>query len=440
MKNSRRDFLKNSSVLLAGASVAGGMSLDALAEIRSRISPNDKIRMAAIGINGMGWSNVNSMLKNNPDVTCVALCDVDQNVLNKRAGELEKNYKMKAILYEDYRKVLDNKDVDVVIIGTPDHWHCLIAVDSCIAGKDVYVEKPIANSIAECRAMVEAQQKYQRVIQVGQWQRSNSHFKSALEFLKSGKLGKIRMVKTWAYQGWMPSVPKVPDGTAPAGVNYDMWLGPAPNRPFNQNRFHFNFRWFWDYAGGLMTDWGVHLVDYALLGMNAKDPISVMASGGKMAYPDDAAETPDTLATVYDFGDFVMLWEHATAINNGNYGKDHGISYIGNNGTLVLDRGGWQIITESDRMEKVTEVKRSDDGLGNHTRNFIEVVKSRKFAELAAPIQAGAIVAEVCQMGNIAYKTGKKLFWDKSKSGFTDVDANKFIAATYHNNYKMPKI
>jgi predicted dehydrogenase len=219
-----------------------------------------------------------------------------------------------------------------------------------------------------------------------------------------------------------------------------MWLGPAQKRPFNQNRFHFNFRWFWDYAGGLMTDWGVHLVDYALLGMNAKNPISVMASGGKMAYPDDAAETPDTLATVYDFGDFVMLWEHATAINNGNYGRDHGISYIGNNGTLVLDRGGWQIITEGDRMEKVAEVKKSDDGLGNHTKNFIDVVKSRKFAELNAPIQAGATVAEVCQMGNIAYKTGKKLFWDKSKSGFTDADANKFIAASYHNNYKLPKI
>ena len=189
-----------------------------------------------------------------------------------------------------------------------------------------------------------------------------------------------------------------------------------------------------------MTDWGVHLVDYALLGMNAKDPISIMASGGNMAYPDDAAETPDTLATVYDFGDFIMLWEHAQAIGNGNYGKDHGIAYIGNNGTLVLDRGGWQVITEGDKMEKVAEVKRSDDGLGNNTKNFIDVVKSRKFEDLAAPIQAGSIVGHVCQMGNIAYKTSKKLYWDKSKGLFTDADANKFITPTYHNNYKLPKI
>ncbi|MGL6269709.1 MAG: Gfo/Idh/MocA family protein, partial [Chitinophagaceae bacterium] len=298
----------------------------------------------------------------------------------------------------------------------------------------------IANSIEECRLMVAAQQKYNRAVQVGQWQRSNAHFKSALEFLQSGKLGKIRMVKTWAYQGWMKNIPIKPDEAVPTGVDYTKWLGPAKMRNFNPNRFHFNFRWFWDYAGGLMTDWGVHLVDYALLGMNAKDPISVMASGGKMAYPDDASETPDTLATVYDFGEFILLWEHAQAINNGNYGKDHGIAYIGNNGTLVLDRGGWKVITEGKNLETVEEVKKSDDGLANHTRNFIDAVKSGNYNLLTAPIQAGATVANVCQMGNIAYKTGKKLNWDKKTGTFNDAAANKLIQPVYHNNYKLPKI
>jgi predicted dehydrogenase len=248
------------------------------------------------------------------------------------------------------------------------------------------------------------------------------------------------MVKTWAYQGWMKNIPVKPDESVPAGVDYTKWLGPAQARPFNPNRFHFNFRWFWDYAGGLMTDWGVHLVDYALLGMNASDPKSIMASGGKMAYPDDAAETPDTLATVYDFGEFIMLWEHAQAINNGNYGKDHGIAYIGNNGTLVLDRGGWKVITEGKNMETVEEVKKSDDGLANHTRNFIDAVKSGNYSQLAAPIQAGATVANVCQMGNIAYKTGRKLNWDKKTGTFNDAAANKLIQPVYHNNYKLPKI
>lgn len=155
----------------------------------------------------------------------------------------------------DYRKLLDNKDIDVVIIGTPDHWHCLQMVEACQAGKDVYVEKPVGNSIQECRAMAATQEKYNRMVQVGQWQRSQPHMVDALAYLKTGKLGNIRTVKAWAYQGWMRNLEKKPDGPAPAGVHYDMWPGPAAKRTFNPNRFHFNFRWFWDYAGGLMTDW-----------------------------------------------------------------------------------------------------------------------------------------------------------------------------------------
>lgn len=309
MNPTRRKFIRHTGALAAGIGIGSLITGESWAMVRKQISPNNKIGVGAIGINGMGWSNLSAMLKTNPDVVCTAICDVDANVLAKRSAELEKNFSMKPVQYADYQKLLADKNVDVVIIGTPDHWHTLMMIDACAAGKDVYVEKPIANSIYECRQMVTAQQKYNKVVQVGQWQRSHAHFQSALDLLRSGKLGKIRMVKTWAYQGWMQNIPKQPDAPVPAGVNYDLWLGPAQKRPFNPNRFHFNFRWFWDYAGGLMTDWGVHLVDYALLGMNAKDPLTVMASGGKMAYPDDAAETPDTLATVYDYGDFIMLWE-----------------------------------------------------------------------------------------------------------------------------------
>jgi predicted dehydrogenase len=437
--NSRRHFINNSARLVTGMGILSALPENSFAMMRKRISPNDKIGVGVIGINGMGWADLSAMLKTNPETVCTAICDVDNNVLDKRAQDLEKNFSMKPARYNDYSKLLQDKNVDVVIIGTPDHWHCMQAVEACAAGKDVYVEKPIANSIYECRAMVQAQEKYQRVVQVGQWQRSNAHFQSALEFLRSEKLGKIRMVKSWAYMGWMKNIPKKPDEPVPAGVNYDMWLGPARKRPFNANRFHFNFRWFWDYAGGLMTDWGVHLVDYALLGMNAKDPLTVMASGGKMAYPDDAAETPDTLATVYDFGEFIMLWEHAQAIDGGPYGRTHGIAYIGNNGTLVLDREGWQVIPEGKKMEALT-VKRTDDGLANNTKNFIDVVKSREFSKLNAPIQQGAIVASVCQMGNIAYKTGRKLTWDKKTQLFTDKEANQLITPVYHNNYKLPKL
>ena len=211
-------------------------------------------------------------------------------------------------MYGDYRALLENPDLDAVVIGTPDHWHCLQMVEACEAGKDVYCEKPLANSIEESGLMVAAAKRYDRIVQIGQWQRSGPHWAEAIDFVHSGRLGRVRTVRAWAYMNWLPPVPNLPDEPAPEGVDYDMWLGPAPKRPFNRNRFHFNFRWYWDYAGGLMTDWGVHIIDIVLWGMQATAPNSIAASGGKLAYPDDAQETPDTLTALYEFDDFLMVW------------------------------------------------------------------------------------------------------------------------------------
>ena len=219
-------------------------------------------------------------------------------------------------------------------------------VDACAAGKDVYVEKPLANSIEECELMIKAAKRYNRVVQVGQWQRSGPHWSEAMEFVHSGKLGRIRTVRAWAYMNWLPAVPDVPDEPAPEGVDYDMWLGPAPERAFNRNRFHFNFRWFWDYAGGLMTDWGVHLIDIVLWGMQVSAPTSIAAIGGKFAYPDDAQETPDTLQAIYEFDEFSMIWEHAVGIELGPFQRSHGIAFVGNDGTLIVDRNGWELFPE----------------------------------------------------------------------------------------------
>jgi len=437
MMNSRRKFISSASAIVAGAGIATVIP-SSLSAFPALTDAADPVRVGAIGVNGMGWSDLTAILKN-PGVECVALCDVDQNVLSRRAAELAvKGSKVKT--YTDYRQLLADKTIDAVIIGSPDHWHCLMMVEACQAGKDIYVEKPIGNSIAECRSMVAAQQRYNRVVQVGQWQRSQKHFRDAMDFVHSGKLGKIRLVKVWSYFSWVTPIAKQPDGSPPAGVAYAMWLGPAPKRPFNPNRFHFNFRWFWDYAGGLMTDWGVHLLDYALLGMKAANPNSVMAAGGKFAFPDSGAETPDTLTTVYEFDDFNIQWEQAMGIDGGPYNRQHGIAYIGNNGTLVLDRDGWEVIPEGKKMEAVPLTKSSDNGLDLHAKNFIEVVRSRKLENLHAPIQVGADIAIFSQMGNIAYRTGKKLFWDKEKGKFDDDEANKLIAKEYHNGYKLPSV
>lgn len=434
----RRKFIRSATAVAAGVGLAPFLPSGSFAIGRPGVAPSDRINVAAMGVNGMGWANLSSLMKL-PEVNVVALCDVDSNVIARRTEELKKS-DVKVKIYGDYRKMLEDKDIHAVVIGTPDHWHCLQMVEACAAGKDVYVEKPVGNSIEECRVMEAAQKRYNRVVQVGQWQRSVPHFVDALHFIRSGKLGKIRTVKAWAYQGWMANIEKKPDGPVPAGVDYDRWLGPATKRPFNPNRFHFNFRWFWDYAGGLMTDWGVHLVDYALLGMGAKFPKSVIASGGQFAYPDGAQETPDTLAAIYEFDGFSMIWEHAQGISAGNYGLDHGISYIGNNGTLVLHRGGWEVIPDEKRMEAVPLQKPIGSGLDLHTKNFVEVVKSRKVEDLTAPIQAGSHVAVVCQMGNISYKVGGKVSWSADNNVFNETAANELIKARYQNGYKVPSV
>ena len=434
----RKQFLQSTSTYLAGAGIASMLPAEILRF--KAVAASDQVNIGLIGTKGMGWSNLNAILKD-PRAKCLALCDVDKNVLDGRVAELAKS-NITVTAEKDYRRLLDNKDIHAVIIGTPDHWHCRMMADAVAAGKDVYVEKPAGNSIVECDKMIAAQEKYKRAVQVGQWQRSNKHFADAIAYVHAGKLGNVRLVKAWAYQGWMKAIPVKPNTAPPEGVDYAMWLGPAPKRPFNPNRFHFNFRWYWDYAGGLMTDWGVHMIDYALLGMKATVPKSIVATGGKFAYPDDASETPDTLTTIYEFEGFNLQWEHATGINGGPYNRTHGVAFIGNNGTLVVDRGGWEVIpekeNEKDKIQAVGLQKASDNGLLLHTKNFVDVIQSRKFEDLTAPIQAGAHVATVCQMGNIAYRTGKKLYWEPGKNNFTDAAANKLLAAEYHNGYRMP--
>ncbi len=434
MSSTRRDFIKTASVLAAGSV----LPLDVLSKTRMGVSPNDKIQVGLIGARSQGFADLASLLKN-PEVECVAMCDIDRNILTNQTDALIKLGQPKPKLYVDYRLMLENKDIDAIIIGTPDHWHCLTFVDSLEAGKHVYVEKPIGNSIAEINIMQKAAQKHGKIVQVGQWQRSQPHFVDAIKYVKSGKLGRIRTCKAWSYVDWKGAVPKVPDSPVPAGVNYDLWLGPAPMRPFNMNRFHFTWRWFWDYGNGLMTDWGVHLIDYILYGMDKSIPESVMAIGGKYAFPDDAMETPDTMTAVYDFKDFTLIWEHTIGIGLGNWERPHGMSYIGENGTLVLDRNGWEVVPEKDKIEAVPVQKNRGVGLDIHTKNFLDCIKNNTPQKLNAGINIGRDVALVAQMGNIAYRSGEKVKWDDARQQFTTSTANKYIIPEYNNGYRLPR-
>ncbi|WP_316800624.1 Gfo/Idh/MocA family oxidoreductase [Pedobacter frigidisoli] len=440
----RRKFINYAATAVGTTAMLSALDNPAYALFNKTIGANDQINIGVIGIKGMGWSDLKAALKV-PGVNLIALCDSDANVLDERMAELKLMNvdAAKVKRYTDYRALLDNKDVDAVIIGTPDHWHALMMIHAVQAGKDVYVEKPVGNSIVECSTMVKAQEKYNKVVQAGQWQRSQQHFKDAVDFVKSGQLGNIRTVKVWCYQGWMKPAPVVPDTLPPAGVDYAMWLGPANKRAYNASRYHFNFRWFWDYAGGLMTDWGVHLLDYGLLGMNSPVPKTISALGGRFAYPDLYEETPDTLTTLYEFDKFNMVWDSAMGIDNGSYNRNHGIAYIGNNGTLILNRQGWEVIEEKVSGNKVSKpfIKSSDNGLDNHMVNFFSVIRSRKKEELNCSIQDAAHVATVAQMGNIAFRSGQKLSWDNAKHEFTDKQVNhKYLLAKYHNGYSLPKV
>lgn len=437
----RRHFIKNTGITTLGLGLVAAVPMDVLANIRKYISPNDRIGVGLIGCKGMGWSNLTSMLKMS-EVQCLGICDIDDSVLEQRKTELAK-INQQPVVYKDYRKLLENKDIQVVIIATPDHWHCLMMTDACAAGKHMLVEKPVSNSIGEAGIMVKAAQEHKSIVQVNQWQRSQQHFKDAIAFVHSGKLGTIAQTKAWMYNGHQ-ILPPANDGPVPAGVDYNMWLGPAPKRTFNANRFHYNFRWYWDYAGGLMTDWGVHLIDMVILGMKADLPVNVTSMGGHIAFPADARETPDTQTALYSYKDFQLTWEHTMGRQYGPYGMGHGIAFIGEKGTLLLNRGGWEVRPEKDkdvpRMEEVALQKRVDNGVDLHTANLVAAVKAGNAGLLNCPIEAAANTAIHCHLGNVAYRFGATLHPMDNGKGFRflEKEANKLITPVYRNGWKLP--
>jgi len=436
MEPSRRKFCKNSLKIVAGTSLASILPGQV-----SCSDKNDKLVIGAIGIRNQGFANIRQFLSQ-PNVECAALCDVDTTILNERAAQIEKQTGIKPGLYKDFRKLLEDKDIDAVIISTPDHWHCIMMVMALEAGKHVFVEKPLANTIAECQIMEKAARKYKGIVTVGQWQRSGKHWQDAMAFVHTGELGKISRVKAWAYTG-KPKLPVVENGPVPDGVDYGLWLGPAPKRPFNKNRFHYNFRYYWDYAGGLMTDWGVHMLDFALYGMQAKTPNAVTAMGGKFSYPDGARETPDTLQVLYEYEDYVISWEHSVCLGKGPENRNHGVAFQGNNGTLIVTRNGWQVYPEKLNKDefKMEEVppQPGTGGFTEHVQNFIECIKSRR--EPNCTVKMGKEVGMVAHMGNLAFRTGERLRWDKKTNEFTgNITANQLISPEYSSPWELPKI
>ncbi|WP_163323463.1 Gfo/Idh/MocA family protein [Draconibacterium mangrovi] len=433
----RRNFIKQSAIATAAVGVAPGL-LNACA------SPAEQVNVALIGCRSMGFNNLRSFLRKENNVACVALCDVDSRVLEDKAAEVEKMTGKRPLTYADFRDVLDNKDVHAVIIGTPDHWHALMMMMALDAGKHVYVEKPMGHSIEECNAMVAAQAKHPELYcQVGMWQRSSKHWFEASEIVKSGMLGEVHLVKAWIYKGYDTAYPVMEDSAAPDYVDYDMWLGPAPKRPFNMNRFHYNFRWWWDYAGGAMTDWGVHLLDFALYAMDAGMPESISPGGGIFYHQPGAIETPDIQQAIYQYPKHTMIWECGLNPGIGPYQKAHGIAFVGQKGTLVVTRSGYEILPDHSLELKgpffeAKAQKNYGDGLDEHVQNLLSCI--RKGGTLNAPVEVGAKTAIVSEMGNMAYRVGQRIHWNNDTQLFNEAAANDLMKLNYNKNWQLPKV
>jgi len=432
MSMTRRNFLGQTA--LATTAVAAGPFIRS-ARAGEPAAAN-KISVGIIGCGGMGQVDLKDFVANN-EVECLVVCDLDEERIKKGIEIVEGAGRKKPDVTKDFRRVLDRKDIDAVIIATPDHWHALPAVMACQAGKDVYVEKPLGKTIDEGRAMLEAAQRHNRVVQMGSQWKSCKHIIEAAEMVRSGKLGKVSLCRGWAYLDWLPSVGRKSDSPAPAGLDYDLWLGPATKRAFNPNRYHFNFRWFWDYAGGLMTDWGVHLINMQQMGMGLDAPKSVSSCGGKFVFDDDS-ETPDSQVTVYEFPTYQMIWEHRAGLNNGLNNRSWGVEWNGTEASIILNDQGYEIITERKRANLDSERKPAS---GNphpaHVRNFLDCVKSRQQPVLN--LEIGHHVSNLAHLGNIAYRTGRKIVWDaKHEKVVGDAEADQLVGCEYRAPWKLP--
>lgn len=442
MKQNRRNFIKKSTISIAGY---GAMSMMPTIKWAGKVAPNDRVNVALIGCRNMGFGLLNHFL-NQDDAQCIALCDIDENILNERAAEIRRDFDQSPALYRDFRRMLENRDIDAVIVATPDHWHCLQAVYSLQAGKHVYVEKPLANTIEECNIMVAASKRYNQVVQVGQQQRSGFVFQKAMELVKNGEIGKLRKVNIWANFSYGVGPQVVEDSPVPDGVDYDMWLGPAPKRPFNRNRFHGNWRHFWDYGGGLASDWGVHLVDIALWADDAvRAPDKVLVYADNTYGEERARESFDSMSINYPKKGFAVNYDLTAGLNRGPWDMLYGIAFASNDATMVMDRTKLIVYPEYDNQRdeyraEEYQYTEGEESHGEHVRNFLDCIKTGDTP--ACTPEIGRASALHLHIANIAGRVGEPvLYWDDTNNRFTNSEAaNELIAPQYRQPWTLPRI
>jgi predicted dehydrogenase len=416
----RRHFLRTSA-----ASVA---ALSALNAAGAADKPQEKINLAVLGVHGRGRDLLRGFSALD-DVEIAAVCDPDGNVIADALKSINARQKRTPKVVPDLRRVFEDRDIHAVAVATPDHWHALATIWACQAGKHVYVEKPISHNLIEGRRMIEAARKYDRVVQAGTQRRSGPSFASAAEFVRSGRLGKVPFARTWI-AGNRKTIGHKADAPVPSGVDYDLWLGPAPKRPFNPNRFHYNWHWNWDYGTGELGNNGIHALDLTrwVLGLDA--PRSISCGGGKLFYDDDQ-KTPDTQIAVFDFPGTTVIWEHRIWSKTGVQGEPFGVILYGEKGTLVFDRKGWHV------EEGVTASDEASEPQRPHLLNFLYSIRAHKRPN--ADIEEGHKSTRLCHLGNIAYRVGRRLDFDASTETLRDDPAaNQLLGRTYRAPFVVP--
>jgi predicted dehydrogenase len=438
----RRRFFHDSAALAAGLSLASAAVPEAQAEDGpdgAKAGPNDVIRLAVIGANGTrgrGREHVSQWV-NQKDVRITTICDVDKNVVGPSMKIAAKAYGSEPPFVQDLRKVFDDKNIDAVSIATPNHWHALAAIWAIQAGKDVYVEKPVSHNVSEGRRIVETARKYGKVVQTGTQCRSNPGMQSAIEFLRSGKLGTIYMAKGLCYKQRL-SIGHKENGPVPEGLDYDLWTGPAEKKPFNANRLHYNWHWMWNTGNGDLGNQGIHQMDLARWGLGKTEfPKAVTASGGRFGYKDDG-ETPNTLIVAFDFDDSMLEFEVRGLPTNDEGKAKVGVLFYGTEGVLAMTSyTDWQTWLGPKAEEKGPSGSGGGDQF--HFSNFVKAVKARNPKLLNADIEEGHVSSSYCHLGNIAYRLGRKLHINPSSESFVnDSEADAMLTREYRPGFVVP--
>lgn len=428
MKESRRNFIKKS----AGAAALLSMPTIVPASV---FGANGKVSVAVIGVNGRGRSHIQGFMNlPNAEVTC--LCDCDLNVLEPRAKEFETKYSKKVKTQQDLRKVFEDKSIDAVSIATPNHWHSLATIWACQAGKDVYVEKPGSHNIFEGRKMVEAANKYDRIVQHGVQLRSSVAVQEAIKHLRDGLIGRVYMARGLVFR-WRGDIGKKGPGTIPQGLDYDLWTGPAEMVPYSEDWVHYNWHWHWNWGNGDVGNQGIHETDLCMWGLDVGLPEVITAGGGKFVF-DDSKETPEVLASTYLYPKEKKFIEFEVRpwITNSENGATVGNIFYGTEGYLI--------VYNYDRYESFLgrdyKPGPSRKEGGDHYKNFIDAVLAHDKKMLNAPVETAHLSSGLAHLGNIAYRTGRTLHFDPATEKFVnDKEADEYLTRPYRKPYIVPK-